>query len=1096
MTVSATVDLLNKHIMHTDFFSSILKDLTFVDSDTNEVRPVVVCDGYFNSVRGFKGKVFLLGNYELVAGTVSNWADRLLDTMEMGDYIGAIDLATNYYLGTQDLAIVGLPSDDTERHAVVLKNLPGMIIASIKYTFNGSQTPPASEMTWEEFLSELCEVCLEAWVAIGKPNELLEEIFDEFEHNNYALLFFDSLTRLISNGQVSQLPPAVFRELVKTHVSAPELADRLEEVICSLDIQTLDLDAAITLARQHHLKDTLIYIWNHALDDYITPLVEFIQTITHQQKNDSLTDAEKVYPYISYILSGRVYPTGLAFEDPQVASRARSYIYYLLFSSTNIAWPQGGPVILTKKGSNPSDEPAYPYLTALLKFNTPAFFTALNEAFEDTFLNDSEEYARPLSGNQLYPDTADEAMSFGSTVNRQLIVNILLEVFSYTPELNVHKIFLNIFIARNYPKYSQFIILPGNILTKVLEEVCNCTDPELKDECELSVESLLSKYKPYDLDNIISLLQEVKFYGVLQYIFRSERKYFRLLETALQLWKENETSDSGQSSSKLLDTVAEGYKNTKDQTSPLQAKDRNAIDNLITENFVLLVELNPGRMVKILANNSPALHENVFTKLSGDANHELQYQYLDALFTLVATRGGQYPLPAIKYRHLYVKVLAERKMNRKLFKLFKNLITGPHDVELDAVRADLEKSGAADCLVLILRRQNKGTEALKSVIVRLKELDKNGEEVQNAVAADGDADAQKVVEENELSKIHVEMSKYLELGIDICSQREATLTKSTEESKSVVTAKSAGNFKLQTLSEKLWVTLIDAIVEISKTDQKNDADQPHTLLTASPHGRFTRNLLQSVLSSLLDKSGTKFDNATIVRICSALLTPISSLGAASPQSRTIGAVRPILTELFSAYRYQQNVLIVAKQLLDQDAYKSLCDLIAARSKGWKIAPSGECEGCGKPIIGLGIDADWLYGRWEERSKAELTKLARKSVESALTPKQQRTLLKGKSKRPASAGTDGAPADHSSSPGRRLSGPSSAGNGASFTDVNSLLASGQQQAMSADWKAIAAGQQPNEDKDILVVFKCSHAYHLGCLRNLGVKGTLKCIIDDA
>lgn len=81
---------------------------------------------------------------------------------------------------------------------------------------------------------------------------------------------------------MTQLPPTVFRELVKTHVGDPELAERLEEVICSLDIRTLDVDAAVTLARQHHLKDTLIYIWNHALGDYVTPLVEFIETITRR----------------------------------------------------------------------------------------------------------------------------------------------------------------------------------------------------------------------------------------------------------------------------------------------------------------------------------------------------------------------------------------------------------------------------------------------------------------------------------------------------------------------------------------------------------------------------------------------------------------------------------------------------------------------------------------------------------------------------------------------------------------------------------------------------------------------------------------------
>lgn len=68
MKVSATVDLLSKHLMHTDYFSDILKDLTVVDSETGDVRPVVVCDGYFNSVRGFKGKIFCLASMSLLQG--------------------------------------------------------------------------------------------------------------------------------------------------------------------------------------------------------------------------------------------------------------------------------------------------------------------------------------------------------------------------------------------------------------------------------------------------------------------------------------------------------------------------------------------------------------------------------------------------------------------------------------------------------------------------------------------------------------------------------------------------------------------------------------------------------------------------------------------------------------------------------------------------------------------------------------------------------------------------------------------------------------------------------------------------------------------
>lgn len=1001
MTVSATVDLLDKHIMHVDFFSTALKGISTMDPETEEAREVVIADSYYNSVKSLKGKIFLMGNYEFVVGTVSNWADRILDTMDLGDYVGAIDLATEYYQGTQDLMIVGLPADDDERKSIVVKNLPEMIMASIKYTFNAPRTP---EDQWMQLLRDLCDSTFRAWTTIGKSDDLMEEIFESFENAGFTILFFEELANFILDGCITYLPPRIFRELVKTYIVTPELQNRLEELICSLDIQSLDLDMAISLCTEYHLKDTLIYIWNHALNDFITPLWDLFELI---KKGDY--EGDRVFPYISYILTGRIYPTGMPFSTADEAFKARSYVYYLLFSSTNIVWPRGGSTLLTRP--NGEEEPAYPYLWTLITFDCAAFFSALNEAFEDSFLNDLD--SKNKTGY------TDEALVFGNTITRQLIINILLDLFNTSPELQEKRIFLDIFIARNYPKYSQFIILPGNILSKVLEEVCLCQDPDLKEECQLGVEALLSKYKPYDLDNTIALLHEVKYYHVLQYIFRSEKRYSKLLETTLKMWKEDPI-DSLPEDSKLLDTIAECFRNTKEATG-LQEKERSIIDSTIIDNFEYLLNINTPRLVKIISKYSPHLHETIF-KL--ESRTDLQFNYFESLFALARNKSGIYPIPTLRYRHLYIKLLAKRQLNRDIYSLLTDLITGAYDVDLKVLRNDLQEAGAVDSIILILIRQREYTEAIDCVVERLYTLDKN---IFDAP------------EEFVIPDIRKEFSKYLEIGVGICSSPDVKTTSLAKNSES----------KLKSLSEKLWVKLIDALVDISKG---NPGEVDSTV--AKDQEEFTRNLLLKTLSALLDNAGngTQHD-ATIVRICSSLMTPLDK-----SKPRTIGTVRPILTDLFSAYRYQQKVLTVAKQLLDKDAYENLQVLMAKKLEGWRASKSGECEGCGKRILGLGIDADWLYEQWGQLQVKRLETRPQERV--VLSSKEHRELLKGKGKQKQKGvpSKDAAPM-------------------VSFTEI-------------------AQGQTDGENTKLLVAFKCQHSYHLGCLRNLGMKKELKCVICEA
>ena len=571
-----------------------------------------------------------------------------------------------------------------------------------------------------------------------------------------------------------------------------------------------------------------------------------------------------------------------------------------------------------------------------------------------------------------------------------MILNILLDIFADESQQmgTENRIFLDIFVARNYPKYSQFIILPGTTLLRVLEELCYCKDEALKEECELAIHSLLSKYKPPDLDNLVSILYEVKYYSILQYVFRGEKRYAKLLAVSFDLYNSCQTLEEG---SKLFDVLIESLNNTR---SIDRSKERVAIDNLIVEHFTNLAELDCERFVSTVSRYSPHLHDHIF-KL--EDRKDLQYQYLRVLFDLVRANGTQ-RLPSLRARHLYISLLAERMAGDAIRSLLNTILTGPNDVDLPSVVDALIGARCIDSLIVLLSRQGRVSEAMIYLLDHMLSLD---EEYSNA--------------SDSLEELEDSMKRYTSIGVDLCHAVEKAGTK----------IEVSGEFHHS--AEQIWIRLIDTLVDISKPSDSGKDDR------IERRKLFKRQLLRMTLSALLDSSGHSVSSiqhdATIVRIFRSILTPESS------KMRTIGSVRPLLNDLFSAYRYQHTMLSVTEQLLDTDSYMSLLELVSERLKGWKVSRTGECEGCGRKVVGVGVDAEWLYKEWEEGRKRELGK--------TLTPK---------------------PAEKTKGKGRMSV---ANGNGVART----------------------------EEDGALVVFKCGHTYHLGCLRRLGSMDKLECIICD-
>lgn len=156
-------------------------------------------------------------------------------------------------------------------------------------------------------------------------------------------------------------------------------------------------------------------------------------------------NAYKLYSYIETVLSGLSYPSGEALPDIE-AHQAQTEVYTFIFQGRIVAWPQGGhDLVLTV--DNKHSEPPYPYLSLLLHFDTEAFLHAMDIAFEDSYLNDPT-----------------------GAINRQSIVNLMLDVmdpeYFHPGDITL----LHIFVARNLPKYPQFLFIPPSTLHRILDE--------------------------------------------------------------------------------------------------------------------------------------------------------------------------------------------------------------------------------------------------------------------------------------------------------------------------------------------------------------------------------------------------------------------------------------------------------------------------------------------------------------------------------------------------------------------------------------------------------------------------------------------------
>jgi hypothetical protein len=959
MRMTEGFDLIHKFIYHVDVFSKQLHNLVeqFDEEDTS--MHGVVADAFYMSFKSYKGRLFLLGFNDVSIGALSNWADRLIALMENGDYIGAIQLATSYYTGDADKLTIGLPEDTILRHSMVRDKLTEIMSASLKYAFSQRQKSVASAD--DNHLQELAEVCFVACQSLGDIDFLFDEMYEWFEDASLEWIFLETLEPYILDGTITAVPPRSVKALV-THFVSKGMETRLEEMLCHMNTATLDLDQVTQLCKQHGLYDALIYVWNQAMHDFITPLIDLLALLVPNRFEDGnrmedgiySVNAVKMFPYLSYILTGRVYPNGDQMDD-DVAVKAKAELYWFLFSGKSITWPKGSSKRFLTRPEQ-SEEPSFPYLRMILAFDASSFLSAINEAFEDTFLNDSPE--KQLNGGAR-GDLPEEQI-FGLTVDRQYVVSILMEIMNPSDFPPEDTIYLDMFIARNLSKYPQYLLFPGTTLTKVLTGLCNYPGQDLAEDAQLSAEYLLSVYHPSDMPTLMPLFRKAGFYRILKRTYQVDKQFGKLIEAYF------EDPDDRHAIFTCVETCL------RPQTGLSKRQTRDVYE-VLKEHAHEYISLDPASAATSLNSHAAELHRDILDSAVDEPR--LQYAYLKAILEPeepLATSSGS---PDHGLVEQYVQLMC--KFEPSHVSGYVELVQSAN-LRLENLLPTMEDTGVIDAAVMLMARAGQVQEAMDRLIQHLGTLESALQGLLTGHDGSDEADLQSSAEE-----LIQALQKYSQVGIWLCQGQ----TKIVREN-SGRRGQRSPNKEAMTSDEVLWLDLIDTSVQITRRVsamlESQAASQPNgdTGHEDIPSGidrekliGLIRMVVQQTFTALLSSTATPVTPHAGIRIgpgpgsnLSFLRVLRAFLSRAATTAPTLADLRAVLASIFSAYAYEESILRLSNRLLDRSLFVSVTKAVELRQRGWR--PKGStCEACGRRVWGPGAVGN-VFGAWEEKQEME------------------------------------------------------------------------------------------------------------------------------
>ncbi|GAA5874500.1 hypothetical protein JCM3774_005737 [Rhodotorula dairenensis] len=964
---------------------------------------------YATSFGVYKRKLFMLREIDIRAGAILTWADRVLALMQPATILEAIETATSYYEGQIDASTIALPDNLEERKALLEPRLREILNASLDFVFSDERLRDGSHAdgeTIQRLFRDLVATSVRACLALGDPDWLFDELYERYEQNGIEGIFLDRLEPFVLAGTVHALPPSVTQRLIGIHAERGQFA-AAERIILNVDPINLDLNQALHLCQRVPLYDGLIHVYSRALDDWVGPIVELVgvirrivehrqhrprrigpsgafsadatdevttdeesvegagalwRSVTHadQEVESLVPSAYKIFAYLSRALLGLAYPSGQKLSE-KTANRARETIYGFLFAPTTQRWPppKGSPVRTTSAPM--ADEPPFPYVHLLLHFDAEALLDTLDQAFEDSYLDD---------------DSADSGRATGMT--RQCIVDVFLAMAG-EESTGSHRLtavdltFVRIFVARNVPKYPQFVHLPATTSRGLLIDLASDLDQSTVEDRQLATEYLLSSYTPTDVDTLIPLFERAGFLRILRSIYRGERRWADLATTYLR------DDDIG---SDIFDKLGETLK----LSARAAPSEKAQLAEIILEAAPSLAQTDETalpRLVDLVAAYLPTRHVEFLDKLSTTPWREVAYlRYL-------LEPGQPQELadatldPALERR--YVALLCRHDPRHVIkYVASRDLVA---DEELLRI---CEAEGSYDALVWAIDKRGEPIVALNKAADAL-ELRADLLVEQIVHRDDGESRADETIPGRSIEVVVEQITAIAAAATDVCVRRTSGRRRTVDAS-----------------PEELWFQLLSSLVSTVRSIRS--AVPAHSEPITS-HRRISNASLVVHDDDLpaFSAQASELLSAIIPASLSALVSSVSSREVSFPRlvrrlidsnsrsstaTRSYAEFKGIVTSMLDTYAFEGDLLDLSSVISAQDLYQYVDAYKRERERGWRPrygSTPGCCSECLQPLFAAGDSAS--SPTMSRSASASILVEAMDSIERIRM--QKRPSLKGK-----------------------------------------------------------------------------------------------------
>jgi vacuolar protein sorting-associated protein 8 len=838
-----------------------------------------------------------------------------------GDFLSAIQITRLYYIGEAEGNRNGLPEDPDALRETVGTKMRELMAASAGYAFSQDRLTDDTHITLDNrgvdrtsMFENLVSTCVRACMALGDLDFVFEDLFQHYDDSGISRIYLTQLEPFILDGSVSQVPPRITQRIIAMHAEDGH-PDLVEQVIWHIDPLCLDINQAISLCQVHHLYDALIYVYTRSLQDYVSPIVILIGLIrkvqrfrrdrTHRSSAAEISEQEaaiepyvinayKIYPYLSDVLTGMTYPS----EEPlsnEEASRAKQDIYTFLFFGRSSVWPEGegGELVLTSDEEG-GVEPTYPYLRLLLRFDAESLLNSLDLAFEDSYLTDEPR-----------------------GVSRLVIIKVLLDILSSSDLAPADTMFINIFIARNVPKYVQFIQLSPSALHDILISLAEYPDEGTREDRQLAAEFLLSVYTPHEGERLQQIFEEAGFYRILRSWHRQERMWKPLIFAYLR--------DPELRASEVFPAVEDVLKESSRPVGTISSELHDTLFDALPD----LLHSSVTSTALVIDKFAPDLHQKAIDLL-GEGSSPQRFSYLRHLFGLpslndelsdgwrAVTPSPTTPQPL---RLLYVSLQCE--LDRP------NVITALRQFPVDFfewsdVARVCEVREVYEAVVWSLGRKGDNEGALKRA---------------NFIHRDLTAE---IIGNWDIEESRNEVVRRLDSMVAV-SQQAVRICLHYSRLPDLPAALNV---------QDMWFELLKSQVECVQAVSANitlqgppatQADENKLPMQEDALTRL-RGLVQDTFSSLVSVSSSQ--RISFPRLFKRLVDSATQ----TSRETHYNEFRTILTGMMESYRSDGDILLITKQILDRDVFDVVEELTKVRLRGYKLEREATCSSCGKGLL--------------------------------------------------------------------------------------------------------------------------------------------------